>query len=762
MKPAFCSSRRRAGAIVVALLGLLIAPGAVERAFAQTAPARAAAPGAVRVVLPLARLVGHDRPVRLSSVAASTQWALPIPALWQPDDVHLELAGTASIGLADTSQLELAVNGRVVQQFRLGGRQQDFRRDIAIPAELLHEGFNDVKVTVAQHYTDRCEYPMATQLWTDLDLSASRFVLAMSPRPVVPRLDRLDGLFDKAGIDATPTVGVLSSAAPRGPVLSAMGLVAQGIGQRFDYVPVRLTSGRFPPSLAALGGTLPAGARVAVVLGTVDQLGSYLAGLSIPAGAGGVVAIRPLPGDPTRAVVVLAAPKEADLPIVASAFAMRRMPWPDRDWVSIADLKMPPAASAGIAASLKPSTDAFPLSARGYATTTFSGTAPGGAALRFWNAGWQGRAQVRMHMAYGGGMSAQSVMNVLVNGTLHGSIPLDQAAGGVYDNYAVSLPTGALRTGWNTLELQPMLIPQTNGGDCKPFFPGNLALTLYDDSTLQTFGGSPLRRPDLAMPMADAQHDPAVDLGAGTAVQLTDGDDATVGAGLTLVAKLGQTSRAPLLRSRLVVGEDADATNPIWVGALDRLPQTVRQAVGLGEAGRLTLPVPLVQSIEVPVLEGGDTMRRLREAIDGAAAAPSTVGATVTVGQAPLPYGIAATAARGDRRFTVFTAATPAALQAGLHDVVDYGQWAQLRGDFALWRPGSATVHSYAADDAPFAAYSLRGGLGLWVSQYPWWALAILLAGMTLLVLLTRAVLASYRRRNLPVQGSRREDGVAS
>ena len=749
------------GSCLVCMLSAVVP---LDLALAQAAPreaqAKVGAAGSTRFVLPLSRLAGHERPVRLSSTSASTRFSLPMPALWQAEDVKLELVGTVSLALNETSQLEVSVNGRVVHQFRIDGRLQNFRREIAIAAAALHDGFNEVQVTVAQHYTDKCEYPMAPQLWTEIDIAASRFVITASPKAVPTRLDRLDALFDKAVLAEPPIVSVLTAAAPSAPMLSAMGLVAQGIGERFDYVPVRLATARFPPALAALGSTLPAGARGAVVIGTFEQLESYLQGMPIPAGSGPVAALRQLPGDAARFVLVLAAQKEEDLPVVATALAMQRMPWPDREWVSIAELKLPPpGAVTDIAAALKPSTDAFPLSALGYSTATFSGVTAGGASLRFWNGSWQGRAQIRVHLSYGSGMSAQSALNVMANGVMHGSIPLDRATGGVYDNYTISFPTGALRPGWNTLELQPVLVPQTNGGDCKPFFPGNLAVTVYDDSTVQTFSGSPLKRPDLALLATDGRVVTTARVGVGMALQLTDGEDATVGAGLTLLAKLTQVFHGPLLRSRLMVGEDKDATNRLWVGSLDRLPPAVRSAAGLGEAGRLNLPVPLIRSVEVPVLEGSDTLQRLREALQGPPGAPTIVGAQVALDGLLAQHTLAVTVLEGGEPLTVFVASTPAEVQAGMHDVVGYGQWAQLRGGLALWRPGSTTVQAVSADDAPYTAYSLRGGLGLWVSQYPWWALLILVAVMALLMVLTRIVLASYRRRYFSVQeGQRRDD----
>lgn len=722
------------------------------------APTQAATPGnePKRWTVPLARLVGDDRPVRLAGTSDEFRLSLPLPALWQAEDIKLELTGTASLALVGSSQLEVQVNGRVVGQRALNGQQGDFRFEVAVPPTLLRAGFNEVQLRVAQHYTDRCEYPLAAELWTQIDLTQSRFLINASRTAVPLRLDQLDALFDKANLGDTPLVPVLSASTPSPDVLSAMGLAAQGIGLRYDYVPARLTSGRWPTDPAALGAALPAGARGAVLLGTLAELSPYLAGLKIPADSGPLVAVRPLPGDATRFALLLAAPTEAELPLAAAAFALQRMPWPDAPWVSVRSLKMPVTRGGSEGDStLLPSTRAAPLSALRYRTTTYTGQRSQGASLKFWNGSWQGRLQVRLHMSYASGMAPQSALNVLANGVLHGSIPLSNTAGGLYENYAVSVPAGALKPGWNTLELQPVLVPLPSGGDCKPFFPGNLAVTVYEDSTVQSFGGSLLNRPDLALLAVEGRPTPAAPVGVGMSVLLTDADDTTVGAGLTLTGKLAQVFSGSMLPAVLKVGDDPKAGNRIWVGATDRLPDAVRAAAGIDEAGLLLhAAVPVSRSVQVPVLEGGETLGRLRDALEGHPVLPEDDTARVSLSQAEFQHVVAATVLMDALPLTVFTAPTSAGVLAGLHDIVDYGRWGQLRGGMAQWRPGDAAFRTIDESDAPFTAYSLRGGLGLWVSQYPWVALGLLLLLMVTLVGLTRVVLSAYRRRHMPTQAA--------
>ena len=747
--------RRLIPSLLIACLGclpLLAAAQAPAAAAAASAPARSASTaGTVEWRLPLARLLGGEAPLRMEGTQGELRWSLPVPALWQPREVVLELQGVVSQALIAGSQWVLELNGRVVEQWPLSGSATQQRLEVRLPAALLKPGYNELRLRYAQHYTERCEYPMAAQLWSQIDPAASTLRVSAAPLPVPERLDRLDTLFDKAGWAERPVIPLWTARAPDAALLQAMGLVAQGLGHRYDYVPIQLQSQRLP----AAGGaaeTAP-GARGAIALGTFAELAPLLAGLPVPTDQGPVVALRRMPGDETRFVLLFAAARHEELVDAAMVFAMQRMPWPAQGWVSIRALKMPPLGSVtGAAAKLRPSTNAFPLSSLGYRTTTFSGINGGGATVRFWNGAWQGRVQVRVHASYAAGMSPQSGLNLLANGTLHGTIPFDNPRGARYDNYAITVPAGALRPGWNTLQLQPVLIPQSHGGDCQPFFPGNLQATVHEDTTVQTFGGSPLEAPDLALLAREGRPLASAPVGVGMAVQLADASDATIGAGLTLLAKLTQVFEGPLLRTEFRVGESESARNRIWVGPLGALPAAVVERGGLNAQGALAATVPLITSATVPVHEGGEATSALRDQLAALGARPSTLQAQVSTGPVMSGRAAATTVLNGGDALTVFTAVDGATLEAAMQTLVGFGPWSQLQGSLALWEPGGEAVQTVTPEDAPFTAFSLRGGLGLWVSQYPWTALLLLLVLLGALAWTTRSLLARHRRRTLPDQ----------
>jgi len=90
------------------------------------------------------------------------------------------------------------VNDRIVGQKELGNGEDKFTHRIAIPVEYLNDGFNTVQVRAIQHYVEVCEVPLSPQLWTQINLEQSKFVIRARPRAVDPHLSMIAKLFDRA------------------------------------------------------------------------------------------------------------------------------------------------------------------------------------------------------------------------------------------------------------------------------------------------------------------------------------------------------------------------------------------------------------------------------------------------------------------------------------------------------------------------------------------------------------------------------------
>lgn len=703
--------------------------------------------------LKLSKLLGDSTPRNLNGVDARMNIALPLPGLWEPEEVVLELAGVASKSLIKTSQLLIIVNDRIVGQKELGNGEDKFTHRISIPVEYLNDGFNSVQVRAIQHYVDVCEVPLSPQLWTQINLEQSKFVIRAHPREASPNLSLIPKMFDRATWQDTPTVPIFTTADISNTQLGALNYVAQGIGQRFSFVPARLLKLDIPADAQTLDSVMPKRSRTAVVLATFDTAKALLGHLDFPTDQGPIVAVKTLPNNQARYMLLLLGKDDNEVSQAASAFAITGVPWPDNTWAAISKINIPthvelekrfsiPTAASG----------AFPLRALGYKSQTLNGIESGSVKLKIWNNTWQGRMQVRLHLSYASGMSNQSALNVLANGVMHGSIPLSNPDGGVYEHYAVTVPAGALKPGWNELEFAPRMIPANNGGQCQPFFNGNLALTIYEDTTIQKFGGDELKQVDLATISGAGYVFTEKPLGRGVAFHLAAKDADTVSAAMTLVAKLSQVYNRPLLNSSFAFANDATASGDYhyWIGAYQNLPEALQSQLKVSIPQTLNIAVPLIQSATVDVHENLQWITYVLEKLrirSGATQNFTEVQMDLSGEFGANSFALSTENDDGEPTL-IFTATSPASLRDGIDTVVDYGQWSQLRGLFSFWQPGSEEVYAISSDNAPFSAYGLRGGLGLWVSQYPWTALLILLSFIGALVYLTRRILKQYKRRH--------------
>ncbi len=703
--------------------------------------------------LKLSKLLGDSTPRNLNGVDARMNIALPLPGLWEPEEVVLELTGVASKSLIKTSQLLIIVNDRIVGQKELGNGEDKFTHRISIPVEYLNDGFNSVQVRAIQHYVDVCEVPLSPQLWTQINLEQSKFVIRAHPREASPNLSLIPKMFDRATWQDTPTVPIFTTADISNTQLGALNYVAQGIGQRFSFVPARLLKLDIPADAQTLDSVMPKRSRTAVVLATFDAAKALLGHLDFPTDQGPIVAVKTLPNNQARYMLLLLGKDDNEVSQAASAFAITGVPWPDNTWAAISKINIPthvelekrfsiPTAASG----------AFPLRALGYKSQTLNGIESGSVKLKIWNNTWQGRMQVRLHLSYASGMSNQSALNVLANGVMHGSIPLSNPDGGVYEHYAVTVPAGALKPGWNELEFAPRMIPANNGGQCQPFFNGNLALTIYEDTTIQKFGGDELKQVDLATISGAGYVFTEKPLGRGVAFHLAAKDADTVSAAMTLVAKLSQVYNRPLLNSSFAFANDATASGDYhyWIGAYQNLPEALQSQLKVTIPQTLNIAVPLIQSATVDVHENLQWITYVLEKLrirSGATQNFTEVQMDLSGEFGANSFALSTENDDGEPTL-IFTATSPASLRDGIDTVVDYGQWSQLRGLFSFWQPGSEEVYAISSDNAPFSAYGLRGGLGLWVSQYPWTALLILLSFIGALVYLTRRILKQYKRRH--------------
>ena len=226
--------------------------------------------------------------------------------------LYLRLEHSAALQ-SSRSSLSVQVNGKIIYSVRLDASNiVGGEIPVPIPRALL-SNFNDLKLMVVQHITDACEDPFDPALWTRV--RADSFIeFSYHPLTLRPDLSRFPfPLFDEQGYGpltmALGGVGQASSGQ-----LAALAELGFALGRLADYRGVSLVE-----PVDALAET---DAHVLVV-GTPSEnpmVGALLG--SAPPGPGeGMVAIRPDPAHPERAVLIVTGGDEAGLLAAAQALA---------------------------------------------------------------------------------------------------------------------------------------------------------------------------------------------------------------------------------------------------------------------------------------------------------------------------------------------------------------------------------------------------------------------------------------------------------
>lgn len=681
----------------------------------------------------LAHLLGNQTPITLSGGDAQTVFTLPIAQLVQVVSANLTMALVPSSGLNTDSWLTVRINGLTVGQINLAqARLEGHAFSLAIPVTALKRGYNTVQLLAAQHSLTLCAPPLSPELFTQIDTQNSFFNLSTSPINPDLTLAQLGELFDPSSDAKQAQVPVLVSNPNEAEQATTLAYAAQGIARRFNYLPVNfslrpLDKAGVPP-LAQASQPLP---TAALLIGSYTELAPYLAGLNLSDTQTPRLIVRRFDAAPARYLVILVANTVAAQQQLALRFALTELSLPATHSLSLDSLTVsgapnppPPRQNNG-----------FQFRDLGVVSTTLSGVDAPSLDMQVWNAGWKQKAQVRLHLAYSAGMSAQSALNVWINGVLQGSIPLNLPQGGEYADFAVTLPTTLLTAGWNKIRLQPVLIPVTNGGECKPFFPGNLSVSVFDDSKFIWMGnGSEEYVRDLAifsgfngMKWVSGWLD-------GLNIQLSDANADLLSAAMTLTGKLSQTAHLPLIKLNVGTEQPKNTWPTILISTLDALNAENKHRFGLSPEGvmsRLQNNTP--GQISLLNLDGTPHLNNWVES-KSAFDLKNLTFAAVAEDTAQPEY--------------LFAASTPTTLQTGIARAVGFGVWSQLTGTMAYWPYEGKPVISIGRTQEPFRNYGLQRGLSIWIAQNPWYGLLIVLITGIITALVIRWGITVYRRRH--------------
>jgi hypothetical protein len=536
------------------------APSVPERAAAIPAAesqgnALAPAVQAPGMRLPLVPVEGTSG-LRLSGERVAARFALIAPPLGSGDGATLSLVHLSGADLLpERSHLDVSLNDKPIGTLEPDAFVGPGEASLPIPAGLLRSGRNLVTISGQATHRVLCGPGAGFDLWTQLDPDRSGIVL---PAKNLGAVSDLSGFID-----------AVAAATARGeaiPVSLRVPLTPDAIS---TLVSVATLLGRTMPEVSpsfdvGLGGMDVAGRPRIVLAGGSDAATVRQAADGAPIlllqGAPGPLLSRQQAG--ARALAGQRPPViERRQSVTLAGLGLGDVPITEHRRQVDAVLRLP--------ADFLVSNDSV--------------------------------ARLRLMLAYDGGLPAGAGMTLSLNGTALAMRPFGQSGGEVIENEEYQLPLRLFHAGENTVrfdfsvpaQLPQQACPETSGD--RPF------ATLFGDTSL-TLDDSPhmVALPDLSLTTASGYpYD-----GSGPArLFLADLDPRTVGAALTVVARLSAISDDPVqFQPTLSL---AAAPGPVLaVGAVTALPSGLFADAPLSPAAiaphLAAQDLPAVPSIAVP------------------------------------------------------------------------------------------------------------------------------------------------------------------
>lgn len=665
-------------------------PTAPPAAAAPAATPKPAPAGATTVRLPLRQLVGAKEPIYLMMAQSIRTIFVPLSPRYNVKSMKLRLRFVNSIALlSERSTLRVVVNDRVVAQYYLTRNQPDHTVDIEIPVEYLQVGSNQVQFAVAQHYTLECEDPASPELWTQILPDESYFEAIVTWNALYPKLSLLKDIIDEKLWEpyrfnvCFPTS---SSGGMTPSQLSWGSIVAQGAGLNLVYRPMHITT----------SSSLAPGVDN-IVVGTQNELTSYLTAAEAGAIDGSFLAVKPLPGDPTHFLIIISGRSEEEVSQAAYAFSLINFPLPDSQYAKIGKINFPqkdfwvrnaPIKDPGIYSFRQLGLEK---------NQSIQGWNTGSVQIETYMPGDLSQddgsnIELRLHFAYGAAFRQDSVLNMFVNREFQYAIRMDDLRGASAYGYKVYLPVKAFQPGRNLVEIAPKMVPLVTD-HCEMIQNENLWFTLYRDSD---FVVPRLQRksrlPNLSLFSQTAFPFTSTPDGVDLAVFVAGRDSATICAAWTLLAKMAQVSGSVLYRAELSFGVPTGKKKDlVVVGAVDAIPAEVLATapVNLQQLGRLRYLVQVSPSPEATAIGPIEEILEKLRGVPGERnerEQPTTVEMQTTADllddTVAVSYESPFAVARGA---LLVTAKDSETLYRGVETLQDRRFWDNLAGNLAVW-----------------------------------------------------------------------------
>lgn len=746
----------------------------------KPAPSDPAPPAPNRAALSYKPLLPAAR-VALEGESDTRSWAFHLTQDEASADLNLEVAfQNALVVMPEASRLTVRINGERVIEQPIASSDRLARLSVAIRKGLLRPGQNTIRFDAVQRHRTDCTVASTYELWTRIDGAGTRLTFRGGGnrefRPLT--IDDLPAVGGDEG--GQTTINIVAPSASRAIAGNTILAIAQAVALRgrFGQAVVRVSE---RPAERSRPGTLT------VVVGTANELGEVLGTVPPEAASRSFVGFVASPKlGPVTLLVTGQGWPEIDA-IVAKVLTepVSRPTNMSRTRMDTASWHMPEAPFISNSQVLR------------FADLGVSTQESTGRRLRVravvalpgdFYANAYGEATLYLDGAYSSEvLPGVSHVEIFVNGNVAATVPLNTTAGGLFQQFPITVPFRHFRPGINEIWLEATTVARSDLS-CAPgaTLPGKNRFALFDTTSLSIPDFAKIGvRPNLA---ATAGTGFPYSVAPRVALIMGRLDAANFGAAGTLLARLAQRASRPLPVDATTSGASVGDRPALIVGAVGQLPGGLLPRVGIADSVRTSWPLRADAVVVTPDADGTAVFDAVLNRFQGRQTTPEDSGGgapstneirdrwRTSLGgpfaryfiafdgwlqrtfdlsfaqlRAPSRAGIlyepaegtelvAAQAPDPDTRqiWTAFVTRREEALEASIARIVSPGNWASMAGKITAFR-GAEETHVISADSTsfvatrPFSLSNMRLVLANWMSSnIGIYALALLAACISL------------------------------
>ena len=552
-----------------------VAIGAAASGLSPGAAAAPSAPATAPVValqslkgVPIHHLAADAGQLRFEGESISRAWPMYVTPAESKTRARFRLAYTNAVSVnPELSSISVSIIDVVIAQEKIMAPGDPALIDAEVPEGLLVTGYNSVRITANQRHRVDCSVSATYELWTAVQGTSTGLVFPEVQDTVVEAVDLPAIIADRDGAKHIRAV-------------LARGADVVTIDRTLRAVQAVALRGAFMLPAVDVADEMGDAAGVSVITGTLDELRGRGFGAFIKEDS---------------PVTILAGAKPGHTNIVFSGATAVEVDRAIDDFAAGVGAEQAAGSASGLGVAAVADGARVPLGASvslkklEASSTEFTG--------RFFRTGVDivlppdfyaadyGKASFRIDAGYAAGLDRKSQIMVRVNGKDASSLPLPDPRGDIFRKRAITVSLADLRPGFNHLSIEAELANAADAA-CDPTRLDESAkrfVLLEQSEFVMPRVARIARLPNLAATAASGF--PYADSKAPAKVLLAKTDPATIAAAGAFLAREAVGAQRLLDTVMITHANDMDDSSALIFGAIDDLPQSLVEHMGLDHTG---------------------------------------------------------------------------------------------------------------------------------------------------------------------------------